>query len=60
MTRSTLPYDYSRCLNNECPLRMECLRYTDRPDVVLSYTKFNPENKTNCTNLIKNDHKTNK
>lgn len=28
--QTTIPKDYTRCLNAQCPLRLECLRYTDR------------------------------
>ena len=37
---SALPYDYTRCLNDQCELRKNCLRWLDRPLVVLSYAKF--------------------
>lgn len=25
--RHTIPYDYARCLDSECPLRLTCQRY---------------------------------
>lgn len=29
-TRSSLPSDYCRCIDALCPMRLQCLRYTDR------------------------------
>ena len=51
---NTLPYDYSRCLNDECPLKTNCLRYTDKPDVILSYTLFKNEG-NKCEHQIENN-----
>lgn len=28
--RSLLPSDYCRCIDALCPMRLQCLRYTDR------------------------------
>lgn len=51
--QNILPYDYSRCINDECPLKTNCLRYTDRPKVILSYTLFKNEG-NKCEYQIKN------
>jgi len=29
--KKTLPYDFSRCENNNCIDRFNCLRFTDKP-----------------------------
>lgn len=50
-----LPYDYTRCVNDECPLRENCLRFTDRPEGVtrLIYSLFQPDNNKKCKHQIK-------
>ena len=41
-----LPYDICRCVNDECPLRLDCLRYTSQPtEVILYYAEFKPKGK---------------
>ena len=36
-----LPYDYTRCISEECPSKDKCLRYTDWPkDVLLSFSEL--------------------
>lgn len=43
MSDYTLPKDISRCFNNKCPLKEECLRYLDRWNS-LNISEFNVNN----------------
>ncbi|WP_173015274.1 hypothetical protein [Capnocytophaga felis] len=57
MTKKTyhLHADVSRCFNDKCPLKSDCLRYLDRwhGDVI---SDFKPE-KDKCENQIKTTEK---
>lgn len=49
--KNKLPADVSRCFNDKCPLKSNCLRYLDRwRGYVIS--DFKPEN-GKCENQIK-------
>lgn len=37
--QTTIPKDYSRCINSNCPLKLQCLRWTDRENGY-SFMKF--------------------
>lgn len=38
-----LPLDMSRCVNNKCPLKYDCLRYTES-SIGRVYSEFKPVN----------------
>lgn len=48
-----LPYDYSRCANGECELRLACLRYLDKGHSTRQvYSMFKPNEDGTCDNQI--------
>ena len=49
---SLLPLDYSRCLNDTCPLKYNCLRWIDKEDAYV-FSMFKPESDTACSSQIK-------
>lgn len=51
-----LPNDYSRCINDTCELRNNCLRYTDKGTTkYMTLTMFEVKN-GKCNNFIKYDN----
>lgn len=53
MITMTLPYDISRCANDACKFRHNCMRFLSRPKVgYISYCKFEP-NEKDCDHQIK-------
>ena len=48
-----LPYDISRCANHDCPIRLECLRFTDKGNPIYQvYTRFEPDTDETCEHQI--------
>lgn len=39
-----LPNDYSRCMNETCLLRSDCLRFLDKGDGIVPVSNFKPKN----------------
>jgi hypothetical protein len=46
----SLPYDYARCANPECPMRRTCQRFTDIPPryAHTSWQAFDTHGKDRC------------
>lgn len=51
---TTIPRDYARCNDNECPLKNQCLRWLDRYNGY-SFVNFQIEN-GKCNSQIKPKH----
>mgnify|MGYP007005599743 CR=1 FL=1 len=53
----TLLNDYSRCANTSCPLREQCVRFTERQPVSW-ITSYEPNDDGTCDDFINNkpDH----
>lgn len=54
--------DVTRCVNEECMMKLKCYRYRIKPDKYdQAYTSFSPENnsryKFKCEGYIKNNEK---
>ncbi|GIM62134.1 hypothetical protein CAPN008_21840 [Capnocytophaga canis] len=47
-----LANDISRCINKDCPLKENCLRWLDKGKDLVWYADFKPEN-GKCENQIK-------
>jgi len=46
----TLPYDYARCMLEDCPLEKTCMRKT--PGSPFMQTMFYPASSTDCLSYI--------
>lgn len=49
---TTLPNDISRCINKDCPLKDNCLRWLDKGKGLVWFSEFKPENGI-CEHQIK-------
>lgn len=49
---NSLPNDYSRCTNADCPLKKDCLRWLDKGEDFVWYADFKCED-GKCENQIK-------
>ena len=52
-----IPLDFSRCSNNKCQLKDNCLRWLDIPEGRYSISKFEPSDDI-CSHQIKPDTRT--
>lgn len=44
--------DISMCTNNKCILKKKCYRYIAIPNIMQSYSSFNPNDKGECDGFI--------